>query len=227
MIYSLYNGLRSGWGTCHGWRRVFANSVLLIQFPFFHSLLLSPSRRSLLNYLAPTAISRQLKPTTYVLIASLQLWAVFLLWSPSTEILWEATGALLVIHVVFFVFAWVLLVKSMWDAHLGIQAGYIGWLTVWKNEPRIKWPKLPTTGLFRVCRQPIYFSFMLTLWTGPVWTWDKIFLASIWRTYCYWGPVLKERRLMRSFGEEFKAYCSRVPYWPVVRRTARSRNLQT
>jgi protein-S-isoprenylcysteine O-methyltransferase Ste14 len=220
MIYSLYGGLQNGFGTFNGWGRLISNALLLIQFPLIHSLLLGPSKRSLLDHCAPRKIARQLQPTTYVLIASVQLLAVFFLWSPSREIVWEATGALLVMHVSLFILAWVLLGKSMYDAHLGIQTGYIGWLTVWRNEPRIRWPKLPTTGLFRVCRQPIYFSFMLTLWTGPVWTWDKFFMASIWTAYCYWGPELKEQRLARSYGEEFEAYRARVPYWPAIQTGA-------
>jgi protein-S-isoprenylcysteine O-methyltransferase Ste14 len=217
MIYSLYGGLQIGFGRCHGTMRLLCNSLLLIQFPLLHSLLLHKSTRWLLNCVAPSGIARQLQPTTYVLVASLQLLAVFLLWSPGGEILWEPGGIIFAVHLVLFVVAWILLGKSMWDAHLGIQTGYLGWLTVWRNEPRIRWPGLPTTGLFRICRQPIYFSFMLTLWTGPIWTWDKLFVAGLWTAYCYWGPVLKEQRLGATWGEAFRKYCNRVPYWPGMR----------
>jgi len=149
MVLALYGGLQNGHGSYTGWPRLIVNSLLLAQFPLLHSLLLSSSGRSLLNYLALERIARQLQPTTYVLVSSVQLSAVFFLWSPSTQILWEATGVLWAIHTVLFVVSWGLLAKSMWDAHLGIQTGYIGWLTMWRNEVRIRWPKLPTTRLFK------------------------------------------------------------------------------
>ena len=34
----------------------------------------------------------------------------------------------------------------MWDGHLGVQMGYIGWLSVWRRLPTIPWPDLPTRG---------------------------------------------------------------------------------
>ena len=216
MIWSLYHGLLFGIGPWHGWIRLLANFLLAAQFPLLHSFLLSPRGRPILNTFAPSRFASVLQPTTYVLIASFQLAAVFILWSPPVErfVLWQPHGVLLGIHTALYVSSWLLLGKSMWDAHLGIQTGYIGWFSLWRGETMIRWPSLPTSGLFRICRQPIYFSFMLTLWTGPTWTFDKLFLASIWTCYCYWGPYLKELRLERSYGETFKEFKRNVSYWP-------------
>lgn len=220
MVWSLYGGLLGGFGGCEGWMRWIANLILVAQFPILHSWLLTRGGRPWLNCLAPLRLAPQLQPTTYVLVASLQLLAVFLAWSPdpTASVWWEPKGAVWWVHVTLYAIAWTLLGKSMWDAHLGIQTGYIGWLSIWRNHNRISWPPLPTSGLFRICRQPIYFSFMLTLWTGPVWTLDKIVVALVWTAYCYWGPVLKEQRLERAYGGQFRAYKDRVPYWPSVGR---------
>jgi protein-S-isoprenylcysteine O-methyltransferase Ste14 len=38
-------------------------------------------------------------------------------------------------------------------------------------------PDMPTQGLFRLIRHPIYLAFALTLWTPPVWTLDQLALA--------------------------------------------------
>jgi protein-S-isoprenylcysteine O-methyltransferase Ste14 len=217
MIMSLLTGIQFGYGTLTGGLRIVSNTALILQFPVFHSLLLSNTGRGLLKFLAPTQIARHLQPTTYVMISSLQILLVFLLWSPHYQILWQPTGIFYLLHLTAFIASWLLLAKSMWDAHLGIQTGYIGWLSVWQNRAQILWPGLATHGLFRLCRQPIYFSFMLTLWTSPVWTFDKIYLASLWTIYCFVGPLLKERRFERLFGELFARYKERVPYWPLIR----------
>ncbi len=219
MVHSLYHGLQNSWGQLRGWTRTVTNLVLIAQFPALHSALLSKSGRRALNRLAPRRIAQRLQPTTYVLIASLQLIAFFLLWTPSGEILWEPQGAALAVPRACFAASWVLLGISMWQGHLGVQLGYIGWLSVWKRLPSIAWPGLPTKGIYAVCRQPIYFSFMLTLWTGPVWSADKLEVAVLWSLYCLIAPVLKERRQMRSYGEQFQEYRRNVPYWPGFKRS--------
>jgi protein-S-isoprenylcysteine O-methyltransferase Ste14 len=214
MMYALYGGLLTGYGGLTGLWRWGGNLLLIAQFPLLHSTLLSPAGRAVLSRIAPGPLGVRLQTTTYVVVASLQILAVFLLWSPAQQPLWNPQGFLWGVHIAVYSVAWVLLGKSMWDAHLGIQMGYLGWTSVWRNQVKIGWPGLPTSGLFRICRQPIYFSFMLTLWSGPVWSVDKVFLAVLWSAYCYWRPQLKERRLERSFGDLFRAYRARTPYWP-------------
>jgi 2-polyprenyl-6-hydroxyphenyl methylase/3-demethylubiquinone-9 3-methyltransferase len=80
---------------------------------------------------------------------------------------------------------------------------------------------MPTRGLFRVCRQPIYVSFAITLWTVPVWTPDQFVLAAVLSAYCLAGPLLKEARFTRLFGQEFVSYRARHPYWFPFPRPAR------
>lgn len=246
MMVALYNGLNFGFGRLSGWSRIVVNSLLIVQFPLLHSLLLSRTGRAIFSAcikrssvakfyevatrisssgaedtfeassskLPPGRLRAHLQPTTYVVVASIQILIVFLLWSPSRIVFWEARGFIWILHVACFLVAWVALGRSMWDGHLGIQTGYIGWLSVWRDLPKVPWPDLPIKGMFRICRQPIYFSFMLTLWSGPVWTADKVCVGLIWSAYCYWGPRLKEQRLSQRFGKQFDDYCSRVPYWP-------------
>jgi 2-polyprenyl-6-hydroxyphenyl methylase/3-demethylubiquinone-9 3-methyltransferase len=72
---------------------------------------------------------------------------------------------------------------------------------------------MPSGGLFRLCRQPIYLSFALTLWTTPVWTPDQLFLAVSLTSYCLIGPLFKEERFKRMHRAEFENYSRRVPYW--------------
>ena len=78
---------------------------------------------------------------------------------------------------------------------------------------------MPQHGLFRFCRQPIYVAFAMTLWTVPTWTPDQLEVAVVLTLYCVTGPLLKERRFSLRFGEQFRAYQRRVPYWfPLYRK---------
>ena len=73
-------------------------------------------------------------------------------------------------------------------------------------------PEMPTSGLFRLIRQPIYVAFALTLWTPPVWTPDQLVLASAFTAYCLLAPRLKERRFAARYGARFDRYRAAVPY---------------
>ena len=212
MIAAMYFGMSRSFGRLPGpWSWV-ANAALLIQFPVVHSLLLTPRGRVVLGRLAPRGTGATLAPTTYVIVGSLQLLAVFALWTPSGTIWWQAHGPVLVVFVALYTFAWVLLGKSMLDAGLSVQTGSLGWVALLRGR-KLVFPKMPTGGLFRLTRQPIYVAFALTVWTVPTWTPDQLVLAVVFTAYCLIGPLFKEARFRRVFGAAFDTYAQGVPYW--------------
>jgi protein-S-isoprenylcysteine O-methyltransferase Ste14 len=212
MLASLWNGMQLGVGALTGPAAFVANLALLAQFPLLHSWLLGERGRRTLARLVPGQHGRTLATTTFATIASWQLLATFLLWSPSHVVLWEPHGAWRFAFVVPFAAAWLFLVKALNDGGLALQSGALGWRALWRGE-RPRFGGLPTSGTFALCRQPIYFGFALTLWTGPVWTLDHLFVALVWTTYCLVGPLAKERRFAAIHGAEFAAYRERVPYF--------------
>lgn len=107
--------------------------------------------------------------------------------------------------------SWGMLIKASWDAGAEVQSGALGWMSLMRNAKPV-FPDMPTTGLFRVIRQPIYVAFALTLWTVPVWTPDQLALALMLTSYCLAAPMLKEQRFERRFGQRFRDYRHDVPY---------------
>jgi methanethiol S-methyltransferase len=212
MIYSMYGGMQTGWGSLHGGWRWLGNALLILQFPLLHSFLLTPHGRRWLKRLAPAGFGEPLATTTYVLIASLQVMLLFALWSPGGTVWWEAHGPARLVLSLLYAAAWLLLFKSIADASLGLHLGWIGWRAVWRNTKPV-YPPMPSTGVFRLCRQPIYLCFALTLWTVPVWTPDQLFLAVPLTWYCLVGPLLKEERFRKTYRGQFEDYQRRVPYW--------------
>jgi protein-S-isoprenylcysteine O-methyltransferase Ste14 len=152
-----------------------------------------------------------LATTIYALIASLQLLALFTLWTPSGIVWWQAEGAAFWLCCMAYAAAWLLLLKASFDAGAEVQSGALGWMSLMgKIAPRF--PDMPTLGLFRMIRQPIYAAFALTLWTVPVWTPDQFALAVSFTAYCVLAPRLKERRFAARYGARFTRYAARVPY---------------
>lgn len=217
MLTMMYFGMSRSFGAVPQPWAWLVNLALLAQFPLGHSLLLSGPGRRVLARLAPAPHGGTLATTTYVIVASLQLLALFALWTPSGVIWWEAQGVAFWGLTALYGLSWALLTKASFDAGAEVQSGFLGWSSLLRGR-RPVFPDMPVTGMFRFVRQPIYVSFALTLWTVPVWTPDQLMLASVLTGYCLVGPLFKERRFARAFGERFAAYRARTPYWLPIGR---------
>jgi len=211
MIVAMFFGMNMSLGRVPQPYAMFANAALIVQFPVVHSLLLTRRGGGVLSRLAPDRHGKTLSTTTYAIVASIQLLALFTLWTPSGIVWWEATGGTFVVVCIFYGLSWLLLLWASVDAGAEVQSGALGWMSLMQNI-RPVFPDMPTRGLFRVIRQPIYAAFALTTWTVPVWTPDQLFLAIGLTTYCVIAPMLKERRFARRYGERFASYREKVPY---------------
>ncbi len=212
MVIAMFFGMSRSFGSLSPPSSFVANAFLLLQFPIGHTLLLTKRGNAILRRLAPARLGAGLSTTTYAVIASIQVLALFTLWSPSGTVWWRAEGPVLVILSTCYALAWLTLLKAIVDAGFALQVGLLGWYALARNVP-VRYPPMPQTGLFGICRQPIYVGFALTLWTVPTWTPDQLTVAAVLTLYCLVGPLFKEARFKRRYAEEFEAYRMRVPYW--------------
>lgn len=211
MIAAMFFGLSESLGTVAWPMATLANAALIVQFPLAHSLLLTGSGGRFLARLIPGPHGRTLATTTYATVASAQLLALFTLWTPSGIVWWQAEGAAFWAMTAAYATSWLLLLKASFDAGAEVQSGALGWMSLLARI-RPVFPDMPTAGLFRLIRQPIYVAFALTLWTPPVWTPDQLVLALALTAYCLLAPRLKERRFTARYGARFEDYRARVPY---------------
>lgn len=211
MAAAMFFGMSESLGRVpHPWS-VWANLALVAQFPVLHSVLLSAAGRRVLGRLAPKEYAATLASTVFAIIASLQLIALFVFWTPSGIVWWRADGTAFVLLCGLWALSWGLLAWASIDAGAEVQSGALGWMSLMQKATP-KFPDMPTRGLFRVIRQPIYVSFALTTWFVPVWTPDQLALASVLTVYCLAAPRLKERRFARRYGAAFERYKRAVPY---------------
>ena len=211
MIAAMFFGMSESLGAVPWPWAAAANALLILQFPLAHSFLLTRRGGALLARLTPGPHGRTLSTTTYALIASAQLLALFALWTPSGVVWWRAEGAAFWALCAAYGASWLLLMKASFDAGAEVQSGALGWMSLY-GKIRPVFPDMPTLGLFRVIRQPIYLAFALTLWTVPVWTPDQLALAVCFTSYCLLAPLLKERRFRERYGARFQRYRAETPY---------------
>ena len=212
MIAVMYTGMSAGLGRVPAPWAWLANAGLLIQFPVIHSALLSKRGTAFMRGLIPGNLGTPLLTTTYVLIASMQQGVIFLFWTPTHHVLWQAQGPVLFAITIGYAGAWILLARSIVDAGFAAQVGLLGWRSVVQGRPPA-YPPMPKRGLFAWCRQPIYLSFALASVLVPTVTPDSLAIMLILGGYCLVGPRLKEARWSRRYGAEFTAYQAKVPYW--------------
>ena len=211
MIVAMFFGLSESLGSVPWPMAALANAALIVQFPLAHSALLTGPGGRLLARLIPGPHGQTLATTTYAIIASGQLLALFALWTPSGIVWWRAEGAMFWVITAAYTTSWLLLMKSIFDAGADLQTGALGWMSLLARI-RPVFPDMPTQGLFRLIRQPIYVAFSMTLWTVPVWTPDQLLLAVSFTAYCLMAPRLKERRFADRHGARFDRYRAEVPY---------------
>lgn len=211
MMVGMFFGMSKGLGTVPEPWNWAVNAFLILQFPIGHSALLSNSGRRVISRMAPEGCGGTLATTTYATLASCQLIMLFVFWSPSGIIWWQAKGAVFWVICGLYALSWLLLMKASFDAGAEVQSGALGWMSLLQNAKPV-FPPMPRTGLFALIRQPIYLAFALTLWTVPVWTPDQLMIATCLTAYCVAGPRLKELRFTQLFGSEFETYKRKTPY---------------
>ncbi|WP_322890697.1 MULTISPECIES: isoprenylcysteine carboxylmethyltransferase family protein [unclassified Yoonia] len=211
MIAAMFFGLSESFGAVPWPWAALANAALIAQFPLAHSFFLSARGSKWLARLIPGPHGATLATTTYAIIASVQLLALFTLWTPSGVIWWRAEGIAFWAITTAYAASWLLLMKASFDAGAEVQSGALGWMSLLARI-RPVFPDMPTRGLFALIRQPIYVAFALTLWTVPVWTPDQLALAVSYTAYCLLAPRMKERRFARRYGADFARYRAQVPY---------------
>ncbi|QDM15863.1 isoprenylcysteine carboxylmethyltransferase family protein [Tardiphaga sp. vice352] len=222
MIAAMLFGLSESLGRVPWPWALLANLALILQFPLAHSLLLTGPGGRWLARVIPGPHGATLATTTYAIIASAQLLALFALWTPSGIVWWRAEGTAFWAICAVYAASWLLLLKASFDAGAEVQSGALGWMSLMARI-RPVFPDMPTDGLFRVIRQPIYVAFALTLWTVPVWTPDQLALAVCYTAYCLLAPRLKERRFAARYGDRFQRYRDTIPYAVARRSRAKDR----
>lgn len=80
-----------------------------------------------------------------------------------------------------------------------------------------------TGKAYGVVRHPLYLGISAILAASPVQTRNSLVSTAMVILYFYAGTFLEERRLVRRFGDEYKAYRRRVPRFLPVGRLFASR----
>jgi methanethiol S-methyltransferase len=195
--------------------------ALLGAFAIQHSGMARPAFKRWWTRFVPEPAER----STYVLVSSLALVALFMLWEPIGGVVWSVpVGNARGFVIGLYLFGWLLL---LYTTFLIDHFDLFGLKQVWRRlgGKSYRSPQFRTPGLYRLVRHPLYIGWLVIFWSAPTMTMAHLIFALVTTTYILVAIQLEERDLVAAFGEDYTQYRSRTPMivprlWPFRRRAA-------
>jgi protein-S-isoprenylcysteine O-methyltransferase Ste14 len=179
---------------------------LLGLFAIQHSVMARPAFKRWFTKLVPEPAER----STYVLLSSLALIAMFAWWQPLGGDIWNVTSPLREILWGGFAFGWLLvLISTFLINHFDL----FGLRQVWLQLMGKPYTHLEfrTPGPYSYVRHPLYVGWFFAFWCTPTMTVSHLVFAIATTGYILIAIQLEERDLVAQFGKTYAKYQERVP----------------
>jgi methanethiol S-methyltransferase len=183
------------------------NLGLLALFALQHSVMARPAFKRWFTRWVPESAER----STYVLLSSLALIAMFAGWQPLGGMVWMVTdptarGVLWGC----FAFGWLLVLASTFLIN---HFDLFGLRQVWLQLIGRPYTHLAfgTPGPYRLVRHPLYVGWLFAFWATPTMSVSHLIFAIATTAYILIAIQLEERDLIAHHGEVYAVYQERVP----------------
>ena len=189
------------------WQALAINLGLLGLFAIQHSVMARPAFKRWWTRFIPEAIER----STYVLLSSLALVALFIWWEPIGGIVWDAPAGLARGAVIaLYLFGWALL---LYTTFLIDHFDLFGLKQVWRrsNGNPYQPPQFYTPSLYKLVRHPLYVGWLTIFWAAPTMTVAHLVFALATTAYILIAIKLEEHDLVEAFGERYISYRRSTP----------------
>jgi protein-S-isoprenylcysteine O-methyltransferase Ste14 len=188
------------------WQALFVNLGLLIVFAVQHSVMARPAFKKWWTRLIPEPAER----STYVLLSSVALIALFAFWQPLGGVIWHVENRLgrAVLYALFGFGPLIVLASSTMVNHFDL----FGLRQVWLHLRGQEYGELKfgTPGLYKYVRHPLYVGWFFTFWATPTMTVAHLIFALGATLYILLALRWEERDLV-TFLPEYAEYRRRVP----------------
>ncbi len=188
------------------WVALAVDSLLLGLFALQHSVMARPGFKRRLTRVIPPAAER----STYTLLSSLLLIALFHFWEPIGGTVWSVQDPLGqgLLYTLFFAGWGLVLVSTFLINHFDL----FGLRQVWLQL--IGRPYTPlqfgTPGFYKWVRHPLYVGWFFAFWATPTMTAAHLLFALLTTGYILVAIRLEERDLLQAH-PEYGEYRRRVP----------------
>lgn len=197
------------------WQALAIDLGLLGLFAIQHSVMARPAFKRWWTRFVPEAVER----STYVLLSSLALVALFLFWEPMGGIVWDApAGPVRGTVIALYLLGWALL---LYTTFLIDHFDLFGLKQVWRRSKGAEYvpPQFYTPSLYKIVRHPLYIGWLTIFWAAPTMTVAHLVFAIATTAYILIAIQLEERDLVAAFGNRYVTYRRSTPMliprlWP-------------
>ena len=190
------------------WPPVMADVALFSVFALHHSFLARHRPRAWVQRMVPLGLER----AVYVWSASVLFLMVCLSWQPVPGVLYRLTGPGAIAGYIIQAVGVVLTLRS--SAALGLD-DLAGVRPVSHPLHPGTAPLLSTSGIYGFVRHPLYFAWLLMVFGAPHMTMTRFVFAVVSTAYVAMAIPFEERGLIRTFGDDYRAYRRKVR-WRMV-----------
>ncbi|CAF0906427.1 unnamed protein product [Didymodactylos carnosus] len=206
--------------------KIIFNALLCFIFGFVHTYFAQEKIQNSMNQLFPKSTLR----TVYILLVSITSWLIIGLWQHTQIQLWDFLKNLMLTEnqrdIILTIIFILILIPGLYVPFkfnifefLGIkQLLYSSNLTSTKcplsmtNVQRTTGSsQLITTGLFQLCRHPLYLFTFLAIIVSPTVSFDRLLFVIYLCVYVSIGIPIEEKKLIMIFGEAYVEYRKTIP----------------
>jgi protein-S-isoprenylcysteine O-methyltransferase Ste14 len=180
---------------------------LLAAFALQHSGMARPAFKLWWKRFVPEAAER----STYVLVSSLALVALYLFWQPIGGVVWSVPDGLARSSVIgLYLIGWLLL---LYTTFLNDHFDLFGLKQVSRRlfNKNYRAPVFRTPSLYKVVRHPLYIGWLTIFWAAPTMTVAHLIFALGTTAYILIAIRWEERDLVSAFGNVYVDYRARTP----------------
>lgn len=185
---------------------ILVDLALLTAFALQHSVMARPGFKRWWTRIVPPPAER----ATFVLFASLLLFAVCLGWRALPGVVWQAEGGAALALWTLFAAGWLIVLTATFMIN---HFELFGLRQAWLHARGRKYtaPRYVERLFYRFVRHPIMLGFIIAFWSGPTMTMGHLLFAAVTTIYIFVALQLEERDLVAEHGAAYESYRERVP----------------
>jgi len=186
---------------------IFIDIFLITLFGVQHSIMVRESFKKLISKYMSEAEIR----ATYTVVSSIFLLLIITFWQPIDIWIWKFdSGVGYYLMTILYILGWTISVIATFQIDhfelFGLHQAYREYKGISTSEP-----KFQERGFYKFVRHPIQAGTILGIWATPQMSVGHLIFALIFTIYIFIGLYFEERDLIRTLGDDYISYRSRVP----------------